>query len=1094
MTTEQIIEEREDSIKMKMRFKRFLSGFMAVATLASTIIQPVTVSASELEPEKIPFEQQYAELKDVQDSLDPNEIVKANDIELSYGQEFDVEVDLSGIEGVDESKIKILFHEAKNEAGTDFDTHTPDTYKAVYAVEPVSGHPAYRVSRNITVKEPKTEAITTSNSSENTTGEGNAGETEDIGTADDEETDRQTETEVVTDLTEESETTTDEETGLTVSDVMEQADEEGIDLYSLDEGESVTFMARVASTTSTKKVTVTRGACYQYSDYGYGSYLTYQYTVKFGSVSATAYCIQPEKSSPGSGTYDIIKLSDGKKLAKVCYYGTKASGDDGFFTEENGYGNLSTGARFILVHLAASYANSGDSAFSGASSKAKTLAMKLYNYCISQPNIPDVEMSFSDANVTAYVDGSSQRTKEITFKADELQSITMKLPSGVKLHNVTTGKTSKAGESVVISGGTKFYLSAPLTQVSDVAGSWSATMKGNITKDYSAYKISTGSGSQDLALVFGEGVDDEKYVDFKVTWVQYASVKVIKKDSKANAKLSGAVFGLYSDADCKNLITKLPATDANEELMADVEEVQEEQMQRIQLEKNCPASIFEGFRREEAMQTYEGIAMQFTRSKGYLTIQATEEGYSFIFYDSDLHEIQGGDYDNPDASIQEAAYEILKSERMDDLECVKVDYKEFEEMTIQHSKDLLQEGELRATSEIGRNELALNSLSRAEVERGVLYHAQAVLEDMGMEQEVELLAARVYGSRSRQDLYREDSDLDVVISYRGNIREDSFFNELNAHGIAMAGIKVDINPIAEERITLAEYMKEADAYLDQQEIKKLASDLDNFSYDVDTYEYNDTIENREEQVEKLTEDILNKKTEAIKDWLLEVSEESDIDSDVITACSLLSRLEDTERLSIFDKQPEQEQPEATISFYVAECMEFPVMGEYHNNLTLEEAIKIYESIPAERMHGGKGIGFDLQDGDKDYSGEYELMCWDRVDRELIDMIPHYKESPLVQKAINDMEKYLNEKHGKVQEAGQTVEVKQEVPEAPVKKESVSVEPNWEQNKEPAKGGKGELKKSVLQSLKEFQARAKAQEQKETATEKSKARKKGEVEL
>ena len=146
MTTEQIIEEREDSIKMKMRFKRFLSGFMAVATLASTIIQPVTVSASELEPEKIPFEQQYAELKDVQDSLDPNEIVKANDIELSYGQEFDVEVDLSGIEGVDESKIKILFHEAKNEAGTDFDTHTPDTYKAVYAVEPVSGHPAYRVS------------------------------------------------------------------------------------------------------------------------------------------------------------------------------------------------------------------------------------------------------------------------------------------------------------------------------------------------------------------------------------------------------------------------------------------------------------------------------------------------------------------------------------------------------------------------------------------------------------------------------------------------------------------------------------------------------------------------------------------------------------------------------------------------------------------------------------------------------------------------------------------------------------------------------------------------------------------------------------
>ena len=531
-----------------------------------------------------------------------------------------------------------------------------------------------------------------------------------------------------------------------------------------------------------------------------------------------------------------------------------------------------------------------------------------------------------------------------------------------------------------------------------------------------------------------------------------------------------------------------------EDLMEEVEEAGERQMQLTQLLKNCPPSIFEDYDREAAVDTCEGIAMQFTKSKGYLTVQATEEGYFYIFYDSDLHEIHSNDYDDPKVSVQKATYEILKSERMDDMECVKVDYKEFEAMTIQHSKDLLQAGELRATSEIGRDEAALNGLSRAEVERGVLYHAQGILEEMGLENEVKLLAARVHGSRSREELYRDDSDLDVVLSYRGNIREDSFFNELNAHGIAMAGIKVDINPIAEERITLAEYMKESEAYLDQKEIEKLAVDLDNFSYDYDPYEYKDTVEDREEQVEKITEDILNQKTECLKDWLVKVSEESDIDSDVITARSLLSRLENAETFSIFTRQPEQEQPEATITFYVAECMEFPVMGEYHNNLTLEEAIKIYESIPADRLHGGKGIGFDLQDGDKDYSGEYELMCWDRVDRELIDMIPHYKESPLVQKAINDMEKYLNEKHGKVQEAEQTVEVKQEVSEAPVKKESVSVEENQTQKKEPAKGERGELKKSVLQSLKEFQARAKAQEQKNKEAEKSKAHKKGDVEL
>ena len=87
--------------------------------------------------------------------------------------------------------------------------------------------------------------------------------------------------------------------------------------------------------------------------------------------------------------------------------------------------------------------------------------------------------------------------------------------------------------------------------------------------------------------------------------------------------------------------------------------------------------------------------------------------------------------------------------------------------------------------------------------------------------------------------------------------------------------------------------------------KKLAADLDNFSYEYDTYEYKDTVENREEQVEKITEDILNQKTGCLKDWLVEVSEESDIDSDVITARSLLSRLENAETLSIFTRQPEQ---------------------------------------------------------------------------------------------------------------------------------------------------------------------------------------------
>ena len=562
-------------MKKKGNFRKVVSGLLAGMTMLSTVLSPMTAYAAEIQPEKKP-----PLYEDVKDLLDEDEVVTAKDYEIETGSVFDVKSDYTGLEIKDDNKVKVTFEEAKNDKDEDFTTDHADTYKAVYYVEPVNQeHPKYQISRKLIVREKETEVQTEAAGSEAVTESETAGSEQQTEEAEDSEADSEllpteevTESELeefdsqaselLPDMEEDTENTTDPETGLTVSDAMEQAEEEGIDLYAMEAGETVTFMAKT-SARSVQKVSVTRGTLYRYADYGYGSYLTYQYTVQFGNVSATAYCVQPSKPGPGTGNYTISKVGDGKTLAKVCYYGTKAAGDEGFFTEENGYGNLSAGAKFILVHLAASYANGSGDAFSGANSTAKNLAMKLYNYCVSQPEIPDVAMSFSDADVKAYVDGNSQRTKDITFKADKLQTITMKLPSGVKLHNLSTGTTSKAGASVEICGGTEFYLSAPLTQVSDVAQSWSSTMKGSITKDYSAYKITTGSDTQDLALVFGEGVTDEKYIDFKVTWIEQATIEIVKKDDTADVNLAGAVFGVYSDEACTKLITQMPATDKN---------------------------------------------------------------------------------------------------------------------------------------------------------------------------------------------------------------------------------------------------------------------------------------------------------------------------------------------------------------------------------------------------------------------------------------------------------------------------------------------------------------------------------------------------
>ena len=578
--------------------RRLVSGFLAGMTLLSTVLSPMTAYAAEPKAEEKP--PLYEEVKDL---LDEDEVVKAKDYEITVGSEFDVTCDFTGLEIKDDKKVKVTFEEAKNEEGKDFALDHADSYKAVYYVEPVNeAHPKYQISRNLIVKEAETEVQAASEGGGEDAGSGGTEEAADDGEADSQtlsveesetaETEISTETEASTEPVTEAESemetetvessevlpeeeldealeegeeqeTVDPETGLSVSDVLEQGEEQGIDMLSLEEGETVQFQAQAlfASARSTTSVSVTRGAYYYYADYGLGSYLTAPYTVKFGDITATAYCVQPSKPGPGDGTYTITKLSDGKTLAKVCYYGTKASGDEGFFAEK--HPDFSTGKRFIITHLAAAYANGSSDAFSGTNSTGKSLAMELYNYCVSQPEIPDVAMSFSNAKVKAYIDGNSQRTEEITFKADVLQTITMKLPSGVKFHNVSTGKTSAAGASVEVSGGTKFYLSAPLTQAEDVSGSWSVTMKGSITKDYSAYKITTGSSTQDLALVFGEGVTDEKYVDFSVEWVKMAKIEIVKKDAGSNAKVTGAVYGIYSDEAGKKLIAKMPATDAN---------------------------------------------------------------------------------------------------------------------------------------------------------------------------------------------------------------------------------------------------------------------------------------------------------------------------------------------------------------------------------------------------------------------------------------------------------------------------------------------------------------------------------------------------
>ena len=105
----------------------------------------------------------------------------------------------------------------------------------------------------------------------------------------------------------------------------------------------------------------------------------------------------------------------------------------------------------------------------------------------------------------------------------------------------------------------------------------------------------------------------------------------------------------------------------------------------------------------------------------------------------------------------------------------------------------------------------VDGMSAGEIEEMVSYYVQAKIIENNLDAQVENVILSGSGCRG---IEKFGSDLDVVVDYKGNIREDDFFNILHEDGFAIVGIAVDINPITEDKTgLLAEYLESAEQYL-----------------------------------------------------------------------------------------------------------------------------------------------------------------------------------------------------------------------------------------------------------------------------------------
>ena len=157
-----------------------------------------------------------------------------------------------------------------------------------------------------------------------------------------------------------------------------------------------------------------------------------------------------------------------------------------------------------------------------------------------------------------------------------------------------------------------------------------------------------------------------------------------------------------------------------------------------------------------------------------------------------------------------------------------------------------ESGEVNIGRESGQIQ-GLENYSRDELKGFAEDYVNGILKEQDID--ASILGVEIHGSRNRGDA-GADSDLDIVLAYDGDIREDDMFNLLNDEEspLVIDGVRVDINPIRkEESGSLEDYMQRSAAYDEQKRALsptgKTAEEVVNYSIvrkdevDADSYDY-----------------------------------------------------------------------------------------------------------------------------------------------------------------------------------------------------------------------------------------------------------------
>ena len=96
---------------------------------------------------------------------------------------------------------------------------------------------------------------------------------------------------------------------------------------------------------------------------------------------------------------------------------------------------------------------------------------------------------------------------------------------------------------------------------------------------------------------------------------------------------------------------------------------------------------------------------------------------------------------------------------------------------------------------------------------------------------------------------------------------------------------------------------------------------------------------------------------------------------------------------------------AVLTFTVAECSEFHTLGAYYEGIrTLDEAVRIYNKIPPQRLHGIPAIGINLhvEGTDTWEDSQADILTGGEIDVGFINHMPEFRDNPQAQAALKEI--------------------------------------------------------------------------------------------